>query len=227
MENAVDALKMAAAVLVFVTALGISISSFSQARETADILIRYTDRESVTQYVENLTTKTRMVGKESIIPTIYRAFKENYRVQFYEKNGTPIVLYTKIEKGVTVEVNYIDLDREVIGNNIQQDNFIMALLYGKKGTLKNADGTSSKSFDEFKNELQVNNSGITLKEEGIYDTILSSSGVDYVFEEKYGVYYQDDLTTIDSDTDISDEYEDSKTPDVNKTKKRVISYYRQ
>ena len=40
MENAADALKMAAAVLVFVLALGISISSFSQARYTADVLIQ-------------------------------------------------------------------------------------------------------------------------------------------------------------------------------------------
>lgn len=203
MENAADALKMAAAVLVFVMALGIGISSFSQARVAADTLIRYTDRESVTQYAEDIGTKTRFVGKETIVPTIYRAYKENYRIQFYEADGiTPIALYTKIKDGAWVEVNYIDLEREVIGNARQQDNFIMALLYGAKGTFEN--------------------SGIRLNSQGIYDTILKGN----TFEEKYGVYYQDDLLpeNYDPNTDISDQYDDSETPDANKTKKRVISY---
>ena len=222
MENAVDDLKMAAAVLVFVMALGISISSFSQARTTADILIEYTDRESVTQYAEDIGTRTRIVGIETIVPTLYRAYKENYRILFYEANGTPIELYTKIANGRQVSVNYIDLEREVLGNNRQQDNFIMALLYGNKATLQRVDGTTM-SFNDFVNELEVNNSGITLNLQGIYDTILKGN----TFEERFGVYYQEDLTTIDSDTDISDQYENTETPDTNKTKKRVISYYKQ
>lgn len=227
MENAADALKMAAAVLVFVMALGIGISSFSQARAAADTLISYTDRDSVTQYAEDIGTRTRFVGKETIVPTIYRAYKENYRIQFYESDGvTPIILYTKIEDGTRVDVNYIDLEREVIGDARQQDNFIMALLYGTNanGRLKKADG-STMDFSEFEAELETNNSGINLNSQGIYDTILRGN----TFEEKYGVYYQDDLLpeNYDPDTDISGEYDDSETPDANKTKKRVISYCRQ
>ena len=38
MENAVEALKMAAAVLTFVLALGIGMSSFSQAKQTSEII---------------------------------------------------------------------------------------------------------------------------------------------------------------------------------------------
>ena len=225
MENAADALKMAAAVLVFVMALGISISSFSQARATADVLITYSDRDTVTEYVEDTGERTRMVGKETIIPTIYRAYKENYRIQFYESDGvTPITLYEKIEDGETVEVNYIDLEREVIGNALQQDNFIMALLYGAKGTYKKADG-NTMDFDDYLDELDANNSTITLNSTGICDTILEGN----TFEEKYGVYYQDDLLpeNYNPDTDISGQYDDSETPDANKTKKRVISYCRQ
>ena len=67
MENAVDALKMAAAVMTFVLALGISISSFSQARTTAQILLDYTDREFDTQYAEDTGAKERIVGKETIV----------------------------------------------------------------------------------------------------------------------------------------------------------------
>ncbi len=223
MENATDALKMAAAVLVFVMALGIGISSFSQARVAADTLISYTDRDSVTQYAEDIGTRTRFVGKETIVPTIYRAYKENYRIQFYEADGTtPIVLYTKIEDGAEVEVNYIDLERDNLGNHWQQDNFIMALLYGAKGTYKKADG-SSMTFDEFQDELLLNNSRVTLNYQGIYDIILEGN----TFEEKYGVYYQDDITIDDSDGMDPDDFGESETPDVNKTKKRVISYCKQ
>ena len=223
MENVADALKMAAAVFAFVLALGVSISSFSQARYTADVLIQYADRDTVTQYVSDTGVQTRIVGKETIVPTIYRAYKENYRVQFYEADGiTPIVLYTKIEDGATVNVNYIDLERDNLGNNWQQDNFIMALLYGAKGTYQKEDG-SAMTFDEFKNELLVNNSGLTLNSQGIYDTILEGN----TFEEKYGVYYQDDVTIDDPSGMDPEDFGDSETPDVNKTKKRVISYCKQ
>ena len=219
MENAVDALKMAAAVLVFVMALGISISSFSQARTTADILIKYTDRETVTQYTQDTGDTTRIVGVETIIPTIYRAYNENYKILFYNSVGDLIELYTKMENGARVSVNYIDLEKEVLGDNRQQDNFIMALLYGTDATLQRADGTEIDFYD-FVDGL---NSEIDLNSKGIYGTILKGN----TFVEKFGVYYQEELTTIDADTDISDQYEDTKTPDADKTKKRVISYYQQ
>ena len=217
MENAADALKMAAAVLVFVMALGIGISSFSQARYTSDVLIQYADRDTVTQYAEDTKNKTRTVGAETIIPTIYRAYKENYRVQFYKSDGvTKYPLYKKNND----YVNYIDLEREVIGDARQQDNFIMALLYGM-----NVDRRLSEAemdFRTFQEELSTNNSGIVLNKQGIYDTIIKGN----TFVEKYGVYYQDDLLpeNYDPNTDISDQYDDSETPDANKTKKRVISY---
>ena len=221
MENAADALKMAAAVLVFVFALGIGISSFSQARETAQILIDYTDRETSTQYTEDIGTMERVVGKETIVPTIYRAYKENYKILFYYSDGTPIELYTKTENGVHgVTVNYIDLEKDVIGNDRQKDNFIMALLYGNKASLQRQDGTAM-SFNEFSAELAQNNSRITLNSRGIYDTILEEN----TFLERFGVYYQEDIQST-ADTDIDDEYY-TETPDVNKTKKRVISYYMQ
>ena len=39
MENAADALKMAAAVLMFVLALSVSIVSFGQARQASDVIL--------------------------------------------------------------------------------------------------------------------------------------------------------------------------------------------
>ena len=59
--------------------------------------------------------------------------------------------------------------------------------------------------------------------DGIYDTIIEGN----TFREEYGVYYQDDLTDTDENTDISDDFEETDSPDTNKIKKRVISYIKQ
>ena len=45
MENAVEALKMAGSVLIFVLALSVVILAFSQTREAIDTVLRYSDRE--------------------------------------------------------------------------------------------------------------------------------------------------------------------------------------
>lgn len=220
MENIADALKMAVAVLIFVIALGISISSFSQAKQTAQTLLDYTDREYDMLYVSNVTNTERVVGIETIIPTIYRAYKENYKIFFYNSDGQPLKLYSKRENGIMVDINYIDLEQETVGSDRNKDNFIMALLYGNKAKLKADDGTDI-DFYEFVEELRRNNSGISLNTNGIYDTIKENK-----FVEKFGVYYQKDLKNED-DNNSGEDTENIKTPDVNKTKKRVISYYKQ
>ena len=101
----------------------------------------------------------------------------------------------------------------------------MALLYGNNvgNSLRSQNG-DPMDFTGFKDELARNNSRITfLQDEEIYGKIREGN----TFEERYGVYYQEDAEETDSDTDISDELDDVQTPDANKTKKRVISYYQQ
>lgn len=94
MDNATDALKMAFAVIVFTMALTIAIIMFSQLNQVSKIVISSTD---ITQYYEyEIATneeQTRIVGLESIIPTLYKYYKENYTVLFLTKNGTPLNLY--------------------------------------------------------------------------------------------------------------------------------------
>ena len=111
MENAVDALKMAGAVLLFVLAISVAIVSFGQAREAADTILDYKDRETV--YIDgNLYYKTtgteRTVGLETIIPTIYRAYIENYKIVF---EGLNEPIYTLKLSGNTKIAKYtIDLE---------------------------------------------------------------------------------------------------------------------
>ena len=103
MENAVDALKMAAAVLVFIVALSVAILGFTKAREAATAVLSKSDLEYYN--TENIkVTEDRIVGIETIIPTLYSYYKEGYTLLFYkglynegeqriEGNITPVTLY--------------------------------------------------------------------------------------------------------------------------------------
>ena len=198
MENATDALKMAAAVLIFVLALSISINAFGEARRASQVILDYRDREYDYTYITSGTTQ-RQVGLETIIPSIYKAYKENYKIIFdmqniNDKNG----LYSKKnENGNYDEINYIDLEKEVLGSDKQKEEFIKAIIYGKK----NISAEYKKEFSDL---------GINLKDVGIYARI---EGKNKKVTEKLGVYYQEDMQTGGSNT-----------PDANKTKKRVITY---
>ena len=232
MENMADALKMAADVLVFIMALGISISSFSQARQTAQIMVEYNDREySETQYVEDIGVEhtDRIVGAESIIPTIWRSYNEKIRIVFYENDaGTiPMELYTlRGENNVYETVNYIDLAKQTIAPDLR-NNFIMALLYGKNATLTDENG-GTINYEEYKDRLEKNQSSYklldSLQNGGLYAKIKGKT-----FRETIGVYYLQDLEdTSSDDTNIDvDDTTQSNVPDANKTKLRVISYYQQ
>lgn len=223
MENAADALKMAAEVLLFILALGITISSFSQARETSEILLRYTDRDYVTQYVEDLETTERVVGIETIIPAIYRAYKENYKIYFYNEDGTPFGLYTmrNTTTGEITEINAVDSTQEglALGENWHKDNFIMALLYGRnaESLFKDINGNPI-GWNEVKNDYNTGDSVITLQDDGIYDKINSRK-----FKEYFGVYYPSQAREgAGEGVDPDETNENAQT--TTEQKMRVISY---
>lgn len=88
MENVTHALIMAFSVMVLVIALTVSIVAFNNAKQTADIIL-YTKDE--TNYYEYQGTKgkqaeNRIVGLETVIPTLYKYYKENYTVVFRRGN---------------------------------------------------------------------------------------------------------------------------------------------
>ena len=94
MENATDALKMGFAVIVFVMALTIAVIMFSQLNQVSKMVVSSSD---ITKYYEYKITKdeeqTRIVGLETIIPTLYKYYKENYTVLFLDEKGDPLNLY--------------------------------------------------------------------------------------------------------------------------------------
>ena len=203
MENAADALKMAGAVLIFVLALSIIIFAFSQARETADTILTYRDRETMyieSDYYYGSTQSERVVGFETVIPSIFRAYLENYKIVF-EGLDTPIYRIQNI-KGNEVNKYTLDLEQNLkltypnsdVGTNKQKADFIKGILYHDYGN-----GDENDFVNRF------NDKKISLKDcESIYDQLKGKKITEYI-----GIYYRDD---------------NSNEPEVNKEQKRIITY---
>ena len=213
MENVTDALHMAFGVLAFVVALSVSIVAFGQVRSASQAIIDYNDKETTYTYVDYTSNNaTRKVTAEDIIPTLYRAYKENYLVRF-EGAGITNKLYeisvTKSDRGITISsyepTSVIDLEKQSIGNQFDANKFIEALLKGKEG-FNNLD-KSRFSFGKY------------LQSEPFYDILKENT-----FEEKLGVFYQEDQVkdVTSTTTPINNEVDD-----VNKTEKRIITYIKQ
>lgn len=219
MENVAEALKMAGEMLLFILALGVSISSFSQAREASDILLSYTDREYVTQY-QGVGTTQRVVGEETVIPTIYRAYKENFKIYFYEEDGSPLELYsvTNTQTYDETPINVIASEKPALLNDWQEDNFIMALLYGTNAELKDQYGNAI-SFDDFETSLNTEYSIYHLNRNGIYDIIVGNR-----FEEYFGVYYPTQARE-GAGEGVEGEDTNLNAQTTSDEKMRVISYY--
>ena len=205
MENAVDALKMAGAVLLFVLAISVAIVSFGQAREAADTILDYKDRETV--YIDgNLYYKTtgteRTVGLETIIPTIYRAYIENYKIVFEGLNEPIYTLKlsgnTKIDK-YTIDLETktttdgIQINNVALANDEQKSEFLCGILY--------RDFTKSGSQDKFEKKYNVE---LPRDNISLINRLKGKKITEYL-----GVYYQNDNEDV---------------PDVNKTEKRIITY---
>lgn len=89
MENAVDALKIAAAVLVFVIALTIAFALLSQAKATSDIMLFASDKTNYYTYNKDAdNTEGRIVGADVVISSLYRYYKESVVVRIVDGNQT-------------------------------------------------------------------------------------------------------------------------------------------
>ena len=105
MENASEALIMAFGVLVFVLALTVAINSFSEAKSASDMVLYTADETSYFEYqgATGKASQNRIVGLETIIPTLYKYYKENYTVLFRDgsyneetgdfSNLKPLIIY--------------------------------------------------------------------------------------------------------------------------------------
>lgn len=196
MENASEALKMVFGIIMFVLALALSISCLSQAIRAVDTITVMRDRETEYTYVSPASNSNKIVGAETVIPTMYKAYKENFKIVFYQiKNGKqePLYLYNYYDpNGNMTQVNYVDLENEILPNATEAINHLNVIL----GPMANA-GNYARQF---------------IRTEGLYQYFKEKK-----FEEILGEYYQEDALAG----------EETDAIEINKTKKRIITYIMQ
>ena len=101
MENAVDALKIAFGVLVFVIALTVAFALLSQAKATSDIMLFASDKTNYYTYSKDADdAEGRLVGADVVISSLYRYYKESVVVRIVE--GTNITEFnTETDEGLS------------------------------------------------------------------------------------------------------------------------------
>lgn len=107
MENATDALLMAFAVLVFVIALSVTLSTISTAKTTADIVLFYSDRENFQEPLpsdsDNFSDGGRLVNADTVIATIERCAKEKFSVKIIEDTSNVYIFEYDIQNEKEIE----------------------------------------------------------------------------------------------------------------------------
>lgn len=234
MENAVEALKMAGSVLLFVMALSIAMLSFTQARTAIGTLVDYSDRESSYSTIEDddrfyyrkATDTARYVGIDTIVPTIYRAFSESYKIVFETKRGETTVpgfpdttYYLYRIKTEDRPVYKIDSIEENAVSDTQ--DFFNGILYHKYDPKKD-------NFGEKNSEGSIigKASRRELHTKGLYE-YLKDVEEEWKIKETLGTYYMEDRKDADGNRlnmGKDEEGNPVKISDVNKRELRVITY---
>ncbi len=137
MENASDALIMAGQILIFIVALTVCLSSFTNVRAEVNRIvgeneeIRFAkDGETYVNFIESKKgSANRVVESDTIVTSLYRAIKENYVVyiKFTDptndiKNNKYISKITATQTNSVTQINEGDLLIKVtIGTDTNQD----------------------------------------------------------------------------------------------------------
>ena len=180
MENASDALIMAADILIFILALTLCIFSFSSVRQGVDNIINRPETikmakesEVYINYIQSDKSKaTRVVGIETIIPTLYRAIKGNNVVYIKFKQPINILSGTDIKtmyakKDVKIknehgsEVSIINKNDEICmfkAGNLPEYNSNTNKLLGTNGLYTKLKNEPNLKFNEYLGEFQYDTS---------------------------------------------------------------------
>ena len=200
MENAVDALYIAGAVLLLLIALTIGISSFSSQVSQIDEIVQADERvdivtETSGDYVNYIShsDSERVVSVDTIVNTLYRAYKEN----------NTVYINVNIDK-TTLEdygINVVDTTNSSINGQALKRNYYAVFKITTEYNLQNA--------KERLNQIFYGTTG----NNGFYNAIRNKR-----FKEFIGELYQDDIITNPSESYSSD------VSDANRTKVRIITY---
>lgn len=178
MENATKALQIAGDILVFMLAFSLAIVSFNKVRATSELLVSYRDRETLyidgnLYYAKSTNTLNRSVGLNDIVPTICRAFSENYKVVFDTNIGE---VYTDAGNIPVYSIDFATGSTTLqFADDADKIEFLKLLLYGGNATEFNS-----------KHSVTLNT--------GLYNRLSEILKNNHTITESLGVYYTNDST---------------------------------
>lgn len=249
MENAVEALKMAFAVIVFSMALTIAFTMFTQAKNTSDIILEQEDEATAYEYYnyeegQSAKYQKRVVGLETVIPTLYKYYKENYTVVF--KQGTYIngqlydvknlVLYESESKYKSDgKILWGDYKWQTYWGDITDSNpnYKKICSFDMDEEIKRREPWSGKQSDTKQNIDLFLKGGEFISPDNNADRntdygegFIKKYGKDAKFVEELGeyVYERDDKGNVNSSGSTTITINGETTSLLRKNKKRVITY---
>ena len=162
MENAADALKIAAFMLLFIGALSIAMITLSKAKTASEAIIYTQDDRNYYSFLsdDEVTKRTdgegnRKVTIESIIPSIYRYVIENYRIEFYDENKQPLEIIQRPNGNRMEQTNILDLTEEQNPRLSEQQRKDMV------------DTLAKKLIDTYKSRVFAEKLGVRYKEDPV------------------------------------------------------------
>ena len=177
MDNAIDALKIAFAVLVFVMALTVTMRVFSQAKEVSDEVFYMADKTNFYEYTsDDRIPEGRIVSGETIIPTLYRYYKENFNVIILDANGKELCTFNLEQEIKNYNNDY--KSAPWLGNaNVDTKLRVDIEVAGGKGTINGVeykaqiqegllDYVKGKKFKETFSESRYSGKEITINSDG-------------------------------------------------------------
>lgn len=146
MENVTHALYIAIAVLIFIVALSVSMYLVSQLNTTSKVIVwnlnkdNYYDSLELTDMIKDQVTgdqaivenkSTRIVGVDTIIPTLYRYYKESFAVKIIDNSGNLVQFFDLTTEG---DVNSAINKNETIKTD--KDRALLSLYNDSSGANK-------------------------------------------------------------------------------------------
>ena len=225
MENAVDALYIAGAILLLLVALTVGISSFSTQISQIDQIVENDERiDLATDESGELinyimyTSEVREVGVETIVNTLYRSFKENYTVYIKLKDYSGLINTDK-EQNKNIKQT-AQKDQKYKGTNIiDKGNTILVFKITTEYNLLNAKERMNSILANAEKKEKDGKVLYDNRENGmnLYNVIKERNFTEYI-----GELYQNDICSKDARDNESEEHK--KISDANKTRTRIITY---
>lgn len=153
MDNAVDAIVMGFSMFLFIIAISASMYMLNQVSATSEVILYVADETNYFENIEITDTNVtkRVVDLETVIPTLYRYYKESFCVKICDDRGGKGQLVqifdVNIEDKARRAASTEDLDGEAEALNLIYNNSNLPTYLFESPWIGNTDKDTKKRID--------------------------------------------------------------------------------